>query len=188
MAAAIGALRVTLGMNSAAFEKGTKKAGRSLDNLERKFKAIAVAAAAAMTAAAAAISTAVVKVANDIDKLGKTAERLGLTTKELQELRYAAELSGVPIATLETSMQRFARRLGEAAKGEGVLKDVIKRTNIKLRDQNGKMRSVIDIFRDYADVVQKTGSQQEKLLLLIKAFDTEGGKMFEILKNGSAGL
>ena len=187
----IGALRVSMGLDSAQFSKGVAAAKSSLGKLDAafaKFGHIAVAGLASVSAGLAAVSAAVIKTSGEVDKLGKTAAKLGLATNSLQELRHAADLAGVPITTLETSMQRFARRVGEAAKGTGVLKDELKDQGIAIRDSNGVMRPVIDIFQDYADAVQKAGSQQEKLRLLIKAFDTEGGKMFEMVKNGRTGI
>src|SRR6056300_138216 len=54
-----------------------------------------------------------------IDTLGKTATKLGVTTKELGALRFAAEISGVEIRTVDMATQRFTRRLAEAANGTG---------------------------------------------------------------------
>lgn len=187
----IGALRVSMALDSAQFSKGVAAAKTSLGKLDAsfaKFGNMAVTGFASVSAGLAAVSAAVIKVSGEVDKLGKTSAKLGLSTNGLQELRHAADLAGVPIATLETSMQRFARRVGEAAKGTGVLKDELKAQGVELKDSKGVMRPVIDIFKDYADAVQKAGSQQEKLRLLIKAFDTEGGKMFEMVKNGRTGI
>lgn len=50
------------------------------------------------------------------------------------------------------------------------------------------MRSQVDILRDYADLIKNAGSEQERLLLAFKAFDTEGAALVNALRNGAAGL
>ena len=41
------------------------------------------------------------------DAIAKTADKVGLSTDALQELRHAADLSGVSTETLDMAMQRF---------------------------------------------------------------------------------
>lgn len=50
------------------------------------------------------------------DRTANAADRVGITTDLLQELRFAATQTGVPIEKLETSLERFTKRLGEAAR------------------------------------------------------------------------
>lgn len=122
------------------------------------------------------------------DQIGKVADKIGLSTDALQELRFAAERTGVAQTALDMGMQRFARRVGEVAKGEGVLKDVFKQNGIQIKDNTGRMRSLEAILGDYADVVGDAGSEQEQLRLAFKAFDSEGAAMVNTLRNGRDGL
>ena len=64
------------------------------------------------------------------DALSKTAQKLGVTTESLSALRYAAELSGVGIQTTDMAIQRFTRRLSEAAQGTGEAKGALRELNI----------------------------------------------------------
>lgn len=116
------------------------------------------------------------------------ADKIGFTTDALQKLRFAAEQSGVAQSALDMGLQRFSRRVGEAAQGSGELVKTLRQYGIAVTDSNGRMRSNLDILRDYADVIQRAPSEQEKLRLAFKAFDSEGSALVNTLKDGSAGL
>ena len=122
------------------------------------------------------------------DNIAKVAAKVGLSTDALQELRFAAERSGVATNALDLGMQRFSRRVGEAANGGGELYKILTANNIALRNADGSMRSQNAILADYADLIQRAGSDQERLLLAFKAFDSEGAAMVNMLESGSSGL
>lgn len=123
-----------------------------------------------------------------LDTLGKAADRVGLAVETLQELRLGAESSGVAYDTVDTAMQRFSRRVGEAAQGTGVLLGVMAQYNIQLRDADGNLRPVEELLGDYADAIQSAGDQQERLRMAVAAFDTEGAGFALTLRNGREGL
>lgn len=128
------------------------------------------------------------QVTAEASKLVDTADKVGLTTDALQELRFAAEQTGVASSQLDIAMQRFSRRLAEAAAGTGVLKDVLTANNIALRDQDGRIRPTIDLLGDYANLIRGAASDQDKLRLAFLAFDTEGAALVNTLRGGSDGL
>ena len=49
--------------------------------------------------------------------IGKTADTIGVGVEALQELRFAAKASGGEQQTLDMALQRFVRRVAEAANG-----------------------------------------------------------------------
>ncbi|KZL21117.1 hypothetical protein PsAD2_00401 [Pseudovibrio axinellae] len=155
--------------------------GRSMGGL----KAVGITS---VTAAVVALGVATRKTISDASSLAKVADKVGVTTDELQRLRYGFELTGVAAGTTDTALQRFSRRIGEAANGSGVLNDVLKANGIELRDVTGKMKSQGQILAEYADLIKNAGSEQERLLLSFKAFDREGAGLVLALKNGSEGL
>jgi hypothetical protein len=69
----------------------------------------------------------------------------------LQELRFAASLAGVEQQTLDMALQRFVRRVAEAANGTGEAKDALAQMGIALRDQSGNLRRSEDLLFDIAD-------------------------------------
>ncbi|MEM1287121.1 MAG: hypothetical protein AAGH60_02090 [Pseudomonadota bacterium] len=140
------------------------------------------------TLSIAELSRTIGDVVKQADGIGKAADRIGLSTSALQELRYAAGLAGVSTGALEMSMQRFSRRIGEAANGTGQLKDVLEANGLELRDSEGNMRPLTDLLEDYADLIKNAGSEQEQLTLAVKAFDSEGATMVNLLRDGSRAL
>ena len=124
----------------------------------------------------------------DLDRLADTADKVGVLTTELQELRFAARRVGVESGQLDTAIQRFSRRIGEAANGSGELAPILEANNFRFRDAQGTIRPLVDLLKDYADLVKNAGSEQEQLLLSFKAFDTEGAQLVNLLRNGAIGI
>jgi hypothetical protein len=154
----------------------TKKASSSLLSFGKGF-IVALAGGAGIRAFS--------QMAESLDSIGKNADKLGVTTNELQKLRFAGELTGVQFKTIDTSIQRFSRRVGEAAQGYGVLKKELDAGNIAIKNQDGSMRSVTAILNDYSDLMAASLSPQEKLRLAIAAFDSEGGALVNTFGKGS---
>jgi len=171
----------------------TKKESEGLTNkfkdLNRKGLAVNKALGSIAVAAGAwGIKNQIEESVAYADALAKTADKLGITTDALQEYRFAAQLNNVEQTALDTGLQRWTRRLGEAAKGQGELRQVLEDNNVSIRDSNGNLRNSEAVLADYADTIKGAGTDQEKLLLAFKAFDTEGAAMVNVLRDGSEGL
>lgn len=177
-------------------DKAIRASSKSVQTLDGRMKA---AAATARTLAAsfgigivagglAQLPRLIGDVVAEVSKLGKVADKVGLTVEALQELRFAAELTGVASNQLDMGMQRFSRRIAEAASGTGVLLPVLEANNIALRDSDGRLRSNTDLLDEYANLIKGAASEQDKLRLAFLAFDSEGAALVNMLKDGSRGL
>ncbi|MEM9681630.1 MAG: hypothetical protein AAF942_00055 [Pseudomonadota bacterium] len=122
------------------------------------------------------------------DQIAKTADKVGLGIEALQEYRFAAQLAGVSQSTFDMAIQRFSRRVGEAAQGTGELKDTLKQYGIEVRNSDGTVRSLEAVLNDYSDAVANAKSGQEQLRLSFKGFDSEGAALVNLLRRGSAGM
>ena len=120
------------------------------------------------------------------DTLSKTASKLGVTTEALSQLRYAAEISGVGIQTTDMAVQRFTRRLSEAANGTGEAKAALIELGINARDLGALPleEQMIELSKAFGNV--KASSDQVRLAF--KLFDSEGVSFVNILKQGEDGL
>ena len=123
-----------------------------------------------------------------IDKLGKVSSKLGVTSQELQRFRFAAKLAGVEETALDMGLQRFIRRVGEAAQGTGEAKDALKKMGIQLTDSNGGVKSATNLLGQVANALKKTKDPAERLRLAFKLFDSEGVAMVNMLKGGKTAL
>lgn len=121
-----------------------------------------------------------------IDVLGKTASKIGVTTGELQKLRYAADLAGVETRTVDMALQRFTRRLSEAANNTGEAKDALKELGINA--QSFQELALEDQMLKLADAFARVGSDGDQVRLAFKLFDSEGVAMINVLKEGSDAL
>jgi hypothetical protein len=128
----------------------------------------------------AALGKSAISAADDIAKM---ANKLGLATDELQRYQFASEISGITTDQFNTAFQRFGRRLGEAAQGFGEARPAIKSLNISLREIDGTLRPVNQVFDE---AIQKLSQIEDVTLrnaLAAKLFDSEGVKLVQLGKN-----
>lgn len=142
----------------------------------------------ALSGTAAGFAFATKKAIEFADTIGKTADKIGVTTDELQELRFAAQQTGVATNQLDLGLQRFVRRTAEAAEGTGELVKVLEKYDIDVKGANGETRDSIEILKDLADATQNASSESEQLRIAFKAFDSEGAALVNLLRQGSEGL
>jgi len=121
-----------------------------------------------------------------IDVLGKTATKIGVTTGELQKLRFAADLAGVETRTVDMAMQRFTRRLSEAANNTGEAKDALKELGINAKTfQNLSLEEQMFAL---SDAFKNVSTDGERVRLAFKLFDSEGVAMVNVLREGGDAL
>lgn len=142
--------------------------------------------AVASTAAAGGIFALAKSTADLGDDVGKTASSIGVTNAELQELRYAAERSGVPTEKLDSNMQAFTKRLGEAADGSGTAADAYEKLGLdaeRLADI-----PVSQAMAEVADKMKDIESPTRRNAIAADLFSRSGIAMVNMLKDGSEGL
>ena len=122
-------LSVELGLDTAAFSTGSRKAGKDAKNLGDQAQAMGRrvgAAGKAIAVAGLAVAGAFVLgqlknvIASGLEyasALGEQAQQLGISTKALQEYRFAASQTGISQDEMDKSLQRLTRSLGQAAGG-----------------------------------------------------------------------
>lgn len=177
-------------------ESDLDKAGKSARKTETAFASAAAGirkiagpakiAAAAVAAASAATFGLAASTASAGDEAAKTADKLGIGIEALQELRFAAERSGVAAGTFDTAMQRMTRRIAEAAAGSGAAKGAIEQLGLSAEALAGKTPD--QALGDIADAMSKVENQSERLALSFKLFDSEGAGLVNTLAGGSEGL
>ena len=173
---------------AAQVDRANQRSASSIQGFATRVAGMSVRLAGGVAAVVAGIVAPIKAAAQSFDELAKQADKVGVTTDFLQEIRFAGSRTGVAINAVDTAIQRFSRRLGEAGNGGGVLFREFQRLNISLRDAQGNLRSSEAVLRDYADAIQKTADPQEQLRLAFAAFDTEGAALVNTLRDGSKGL
>jgi len=120
------------------------------------------------------------------DTLAKAAGRIGTTTEQLSKLQYVAGLTGVETNTLNMAMQRFTRRVSEAANGSGEARGALKELGLdaeKLAKTplEDKMIALSKAFTENVDEVDHTR-------LAMRLFDSEGVALVNTLNLGEQGM
>jgi len=195
--AVIGALRVNLGLDSAAFSKGLGESGRQMQGFGRQMQSIGKQmegisgrVKAALGGLAAGVSVAgLQRLVNDslgaADAIAKAADRAGVGTAAFQELSHAADAAGVSTQDLETMLAKLGSRIGTAVGGGS---NPFKQLGIDVRDASGAGRTATAVLDDLADRYATAGTAAQQAAILTAAFGEEGRKLAPLLKNGSEGL
>ena len=176
-------------------EKSTKSINRHLARTDKAFDQLAIvvkrfAGPAALGLLGRQAAVFIREQARIATALDNTSTKLGVTTTTLQQFRVAAEqVAGVTGNTADMALQRFTRRLGEAANGGGELKGTLDRLGISVKDNvTGQTRSAEAVMGDLADAIQGTSSQSERLAIAFKAFDSEGAALVGLFQRGGDAL
>ena len=187
--AVVGALRVTLGLDSAQFTTGMKNAQTGLQKFAGIAKTGALAIAGAMAAAGGAIATAMAGVITRAGDMYELSQALGLTVEDLSRMTYAAELSGVQIEGLEKAIKKLSVSLFDASQsGTGPAANAFRMLGISAVDAEGNVRPVIDVMGDLADRFSKMPGGAEKTALAMRVFGKAGADMIPMLNEGRDGL
>lgn len=210
--AEIGALRVALSADTAAFEQGMGRAAgatnKAAGQIESRFAAmnsklsgltsgLAKGLAAGFLGGLAGgavmqmldqIPTAVRSIVASGAGLVDTANKVGLTTTALQELHLAANQGGASLEDMDKALGVFAKNLGQASQGQGELLKILQANNVALRDQSGQMRPASDLVRDYAELIRRAGSEQERARITTVAFGRSGADLANVFRDGASGI
>ena len=190
MATPIGALSVDLLLQSQEFVRSINRASEQVNQLGRAVnqqttlmtRGFDTAAASLKSFAAGFIGVAAVQQLARAttatfawaDALKEASDRIGIGVEQMQRLQRAAALTNVSNEQVTSNLEKFARGLGDAAKGTGTLNAALKSTGISLREQDGSLRSVNEVFDEYATAIADAGTEQEALSLAVAAFGRGG--------------
>jgi hypothetical protein len=147
----IGALRVSLGLDSAAFmtrhaasHQRDGQYGPAMRNLG--------AGASAMGAAFVLAMRGQLKTA---DEAIKAAQTMGLSVEQYTRLGHAANLSGVSMGGLQTAIQRMAQAMVDTP---ALFEDL----GIAVRDADGNLRGTDAVLLDFADAIAAVARWRRK--------------------------
>jgi hypothetical protein len=189
MGALIGALRVSLSAETAAFEAGMKRAQRTTatatggiaKSLGRVKGLIAgFTGALALGGLTAAIKSSL-EYASHLTELGET---LGLTAKDLQTFSFAAGQVGVAQEELENGIQKLTISMGKAQVGSQAQVKAFKAIGISIDEIKGKNTG--DVFRLIAEKLQNVTDRSQRAAVEVALFGKAGAKLDNLL-SGSEG-
>ncbi|HEX8555781.1 MAG TPA: hypothetical protein VF695_13830, partial [Sphingomonas sp.] len=195
--ALIGALRVTLGLDSASFESGMTRAERtatqSRGRMETAFRGIGSAATALKGAlvglgAGFVISGLQNTIADALDyasSLGEVAQQLGVTTRTLQEYRYAATQLGIDQEVLDKGLAKLTLSIGQAAAGSKKQEAAFRALGVSIRDANGAIRTTDDVLPDLIASLSEIPPNAKRAGLEVAIFGKAGQELDTLLHGGT---
>ena len=194
--AALGQLVVSFAAETARFERDIGKAARIAEkrakamqaNFLKASKAIAGLGAAAGLAAGGLVKLTQ-SVAANADGIAKAAKAAGVGGEALQELRFAAEQSGVQSRQLDEGLRRLTRRIGLAATGTGPAVDMFHRLGINVKDAGGQVKGTETIFNEAVVKIGGLSTAAEQAAAASALFgDDAGPKLALLLAKGADGV
>lgn len=164
-----------------------KNANKDLSVVSMGFDKLGGAAAAFLSVAAIQqLGVAVRDAANKLGDLKDASEAIGITTDALQELQYAAQLSGVSADVLQGSLQKLTKNLGDAAMGGTSAKKSLDELGL-----SGSELSTIPLDQALSRIADKLAAVEnpaQRATLATDLFGKSGLAMVNMLADGSAGL
>lgn len=183
----IGALRVVLGLDTAAFSSGAKDAQNTLDKLASGFKAAASTLAAGLTVGA--FVNSIKSAVNSMDELGKSAQKIGIPVEQLSGLKYAAELADVSMDTLSTSVGKLSKAMVEGAeKPTSAAAKAFQALGVNVKDASGNIRPTNDVLLSLADAFSHLEDDSAKTAVAIALFGRGGKEIIPFLNQGKTGI
>lgn len=116
-------------------------------------------------------------------------ERVGLSTEAVQELGYAASISGASSESMQVSMQHLARSLQELrTKGTGPAADALHALGISASDSEIRHGNLDQVLEIVADRFAKMPDGVKKTSAAMNLFGRSGTTLIPLLNKGSAGI
>lgn len=120
------------------------------------------------------------------DFLGDFAEQFGISAQAVQELGYAATLTGGSVDDLQTGLKFLSKAAADAAAGGKEAAAAFK--GVKLKDAQGNIRPVTDLLQDLGDQFAAMPGGAAKLDRAFQLFGRNGQQLVGLMNRGSAGI
>lgn len=113
-----------------------------------------------------------------------TSAKLGIGIEALQELRFAADQSGVSAGTLDTAIVKLNKSTAEAAAGKGDAAKAYRALGIAVRDTSGKIRPATELLPAIEAGLAKIQDPAIRTRIVMALFGRGGAEMIKLLGRG----
>lgn len=190
----IGSLFVDLGIDTAAFSDGLKKASSAAGGFGAKFaaigKTVALAGAAMAASAGAAFVTFGAQALTAADDIGDAAARIGISAEAFQKLGAAASAAGGTPELMTAALDRLNVGLGAFVQtGGGPAAQAFKDMGLASKIASGEIQTADQAFYAAAKALEGIESPAEKARISMQLFGRGVGvDMVEVLLAGEQSL
>lgn len=199
--AVIGALRVTLGLDSAEFMKAGKTIDRQINHMERKFREMGrtlqrtgTQLSAGITAPLAALGVAVARTAQQMAQNARdmqtSAQVAGEGFEEFQRQAHAARQVGIEFEKLGDIFKDVRDRVGDfVSTGGGPMADFFENIAPKVGITAEAFRGLSgrDALQLYYDSLRRANVSQEEMVFYLEAMASDATALIPVLAQGEEG-
>lgn len=189
--ATIGALRVVIGADTAALDKGLKQAQSSVSSFAKQVGTIAagIQLERILTSAFNNIAYAIKKSIVQADDFGKMAQKVGMPVEEFSKLAYAADLSDVSVESLSKSLGQLNKNMVATAGGAGgAAAQAFTAMGISVTNANGSLKTQRQVLDEIATKFASYEDGAAKSALAIAIFGKAGADIIPLMNEGAAGI
>ena len=183
--AIIGSIVIGMVAQTDRFLKPLVKAQKALQDFGSGFGRFMAGPVGRLESVLGAVGRTIKDTFEGIDKTGDAADRIGITTAALQELRYAAKLTGSETESLNAAMLKFSANLGDAVNSD------ITPASKALKGMGLDPKKLVGMGLDQAfiavaDGMNMVGTDAEKNAVLMDLFGKGGIQVANTMKAGGA--
>ncbi len=168
------------------FSRNTKKSFRGVGASIGNMRGLLTGALTIFTSGA--IAKGITSFAKSGDEIAKTARQIGLSAEALQELRFAADRSGVSSEKFSDAMKKLNKNVGDLRAGTGMLTTYLNKSNPKLKEQLKNAKSNEEAFNLLTDALSKIKNPMDRAALAQAAFGRSGQDLIIMTENGVDGI
>lgn len=151
----------------------------------KRFSKIAIAGAGI---ALAAVAVGVNKLSKAGDEIAKTARKIDISVEALQELRFAADRSGVSAEAFSDAMKKMNKNIGDLRVNTGMLTTFLNKQNPELKEQLINVKNNEEAFALLTEEISKTENPFDRAALAQAAFGRAGQELIIMMENGTDGI
>jgi len=180
----IGTITIDLLANSTRFLRDMGRSRRAVDTMNGAVRSLTSVAGGLGLALSGVGMSALIKNAIDAgDEIQKLSTRLGASSEALSQYKFVAEQTGVEFKALTMAWQRQTRRISEAAVGTGEAVKALDELGLSAKRLNDLSPEAQ--FEVLADALNGVASQQDKVRLAFKFWDSGGVKLLQTVNGGA---
>lgn len=138
--------------------------------------------------AAVAMGKMIGDTAEVADQYAKMSKQVGISVEGLQQLEFAAKISGTGLASLRTGLQRFARTADDAGQGLKTAQEPFERLGVRTTDLEENLKPLDILLGDMAEKFSELPDGPEKTALAMKTFGRAGAQLIPLLNEGRDGI
>lgn len=116
------------------------------------------------------------------------SQKVGVPAETLQQLGYAAQLSGGSMESLGNSLGKLAKLASDAGKGSKEASSTFSKMGIKVKETDGSLRPVEDLLGDIAEHIASLPDGTEKTAKAMAVFGRSGKDLIPLLNEGREGI